>query len=95
MNRAGSGNAKNLELEMTEAGTATGERARSAPSAIRTAAVRARKTGRPGAAAASVLDAGDRPARSASRQIRGKPLMTLLVGFALGYGASLWDSRRR
>jgi len=95
MNRAGSGDVENMELEMREVGTAAGERARGAPSATRAAAVRAGKTGRPGAAAASVLDAADRPARSASRQIRGKPMMALLVGFALGYGASLWASHRR
>jgi hypothetical protein len=76
MNRAASGNVKNLEPEMTDVGAATGERA-------------------PGAAAESVPGAAHRVARSTSRQPRGKPLLALLVGFALGYAASLWDSRRR
>ena len=95
MNHAASDNVKNLELEMTEVGTATGGRAQGDPSATPAAAVRAGKTVRAGAAADSVLDAGGRATRSVSRQIRGKPLMTLLVGFALGYAASLWDSHRR
>jgi hypothetical protein len=76
MNRAASGNVKNLELETTEIGAATGGRA-------------------PGAAAESVPGAPHRAARSTSRQTRGKPLLALLAGFALGYAASLWDSRRR
>ena len=42
------------------------------------------------AVAEDVLDVGRRGARSVSRQIDEKALMAVLVGFALGYVASLW-----
>ena len=41
-------------------------------------------------AAEDVVDAGRRVTRSVSRQIDEKPLVAVLVGFALGYVASLW-----
>ena len=41
-------------------------------------------------AAEDVADAGRRVTRSVSRQIDEKPLVAVLVGFALGYVASLW-----
>ena len=43
-----------------------------------------------GGVAEDVVDAGRRATRSVSRQIDEKPLMAVLVGFALGYVASLW-----
>jgi cell division septum initiation protein DivIVA len=47
------------------------------------------------AVAEDVVDAGRRGARSVSRQIDEKTLMAVLVGFALGYVASLWIHGRR
>ena len=43
-----------------------------------------------GGVASSVVDAGRRATRSVSRQIDERPLIAILVGFALGYVASLW-----
>jgi hypothetical protein len=37
-----------------------------------------------------VVDAGRRATKSVSQQIKEMPLMVALVGFALGYLASLW-----
>src|SRR5208282_5789821 len=42
-----------------------------------------------GGVAGDVVDAGRRATKSVSRQIE-RPLMVALVGFALGYLASLW-----
>jgi len=42
-----------------------------------------------GGVAEDVVDAGRRATKSVSRQIE-RPLMVALVGFALGYLASLW-----
>jgi ElaB/YqjD/DUF883 family membrane-anchored ribosome-binding protein len=46
-----------------------------------------------GAMAEDVVDAGRRASRSVSQQIHGKPLMAVLVGFALGCVAGLWINR--
>ena len=46
-----------------------------------------------GAVAEHVVDTGCRATKSVSRQIHGKPLMAVLVGFALGYVAGLWTGR--
>jgi len=43
-----------------------------------------------GGVAEDVVDAGRRATRSVLRQIDEKPLVAVLVGFALGYVASLW-----
>jgi ElaB/YqjD/DUF883 family membrane-anchored ribosome-binding protein len=43
-----------------------------------------------GGVAEDVVDAGRRATRSVSRQIGEKPLIAVLVGFALGYVAGLW-----
>ena len=43
-----------------------------------------------GGVAKDVVDAGRRATRSVSRQIDERPLIAILVGFALGYVASLW-----
>jgi hypothetical protein len=43
-----------------------------------------------GGVAQDVVDAGRRATRSVSRQIDERPLIAALVGFALGYVASLW-----
>ena len=43
-----------------------------------------------GGVAQDVVDAGRRATRSVSRQIDERPLIAVLVGFALGYVASLW-----
>ena len=43
-----------------------------------------------GAAAEHVVDAGRRATQSVSQQIKERPLVVALVGFALGYLASLW-----
>src|SRR4029077_4441023 len=43
-----------------------------------------------GGGAEDVVDAGRRATRSVSQQIKERPLMVALVGFALGYLASLW-----
>jgi hypothetical protein len=43
-----------------------------------------------GGVAQDVVDAGRRAARSVSRQTDERPLIAVLVGFALGYVASLW-----
>jgi ElaB/YqjD/DUF883 family membrane-anchored ribosome-binding protein len=43
--------------------------------------------------AEDVVDAGRRATRSVSRQIGEKPLIAVLVGFALGYVAGLWIQR--
>jgi hypothetical protein len=43
-----------------------------------------------GGVAEDVVDAGRRATRSVSRQIGKKPLIAVLVGFALGYVAGLW-----
>jgi hypothetical protein len=48
-----------------------------------------------GEVAEDVVDAGRRATRSVSRQIDEKSLMAVLVGFALGYVASLWIHGRR
>jgi hypothetical protein len=37
-----------------------------------------------------VVDAGRRATKSVSQQIQERPLMVALIGFALGYVASLW-----
>ena len=83
---------------MTEGGAAIGEPVGGVPANPAAAARtrKTRKTARTGAAAASLLDAGDGPTTSVSQQIQGRPLMTFLVGLALGAGiASLWGSQRR
>lgn len=49
--------------------------------------------GQAGAVAEHVVDTGCRATRSVSRQIHGKPLMAVLVGFVLGYVAGLWTGR--
>jgi hypothetical protein len=43
-----------------------------------------------GGVAEDVVDAGRRATKSVSRQIGEKPLIAVLVGFALGYVAGLW-----
>jgi hypothetical protein len=43
-----------------------------------------------GGVAEDVVDAGRRATKSVSQQIQERPLMVALVGFALGYVASLW-----
>ena len=43
-----------------------------------------------GGVAEDVVDAGRRATRSVSQQIGEKPLIAVLVGFALGYVAGLW-----
>jgi ElaB/YqjD/DUF883 family membrane-anchored ribosome-binding protein len=43
-----------------------------------------------GGVAADVVDAGRRATTSFSQQIGEKPLIAILVGFALGYVAGLW-----
>jgi hypothetical protein len=43
-----------------------------------------------GGVAEDVVDAGRRATRSVSRQIDEKPLTAVLIGFTLGYLASLW-----
>jgi ElaB/YqjD/DUF883 family membrane-anchored ribosome-binding protein len=43
-----------------------------------------------GGVAEDVVDAGRRATRSVSRQIGEKPLIAVLVGFALGFVAGLW-----
>ena len=43
-----------------------------------------------GGVAEDVVDAGRRATRSVARQIGEKPLIAVLVGFALGYVAGLW-----
>jgi ElaB/YqjD/DUF883 family membrane-anchored ribosome-binding protein len=43
-----------------------------------------------GGVAEDVVDAGRSATRSVSRQIGEKPLIAVLVGFALGYVAGLW-----
>ena len=43
-----------------------------------------------GGVAEDIVDAGRRATRSVSRQIGEKPLIAILVGFALGYVAGLW-----
>jgi hypothetical protein len=44
--------------------------------------------------AEDVVDAGRRATKSVSRQIHERPLMLVLVGFALGCVAGLWIYRR-
>jgi hypothetical protein len=46
-----------------------------------------------GGVAEDVVDAGRRATRSVSRQIGEKPLIAVLVGFALGCVAGLWIQR--
>ena len=43
-----------------------------------------------GGVAEDVVDAGRRATKSVSQQIKERPLMVALVGFALGYLASSW-----
>ena len=43
-----------------------------------------------GGVAEDVVDAGRRATKSVSQQIKERPLVVALVGFALGYLASLW-----
>ena len=43
-----------------------------------------------GGAAEDVVEAGRRATKSVSQQIKERPLMVALVGFALGYLASSW-----
>jgi hypothetical protein len=43
-----------------------------------------------GGVAENVVDAGRRATKSVSQQIKERPLTVALVGFALGYLASLW-----
>jgi hypothetical protein len=47
-----------------------------------------------GGVAKDVVDAGRRATRSVSRQIDERPLIAVLVGFALGYVAALWINGR-
>lgn len=47
-----------------------------------------------GGVAKDVVDAGRRATRSVSRQIDERPLIAVLVGFALGCVAALWISGR-
>ena len=43
-----------------------------------------------GAVAEDIVDAGRRATKSVSQQIKERPLVVALLGFALGYLASLW-----
>jgi hypothetical protein len=47
-----------------------------------------------GGVAEDVVDAGRRATRSVARQIGEKPLIAVLVGFALGYVAGMWIQGR-
>jgi hypothetical protein len=110
MNDTSSDNGRNLEARVTEAGEALGGRVQSAAAATAAAAGQAQKIVEDAAAAAAgqakkvlgdaggvakdVVDAGRRATRSVSRQIDERPLIAVLVGFALGYVAALWINRR-
>jgi hypothetical protein len=110
MNENSSDNVRNPEERVPEAGEPLGERAQSATAATAAAAGRAQKIVEDAAAAAAgqakkvlsdaggvaenVVDAGRRATRSVSRQIDERPLIAVLVGFALGYVAALWINGR-
>jgi hypothetical protein len=70
-----------------DATTATAAAAGEAKSVLGEAAQQA--WSQAGGVAEEVVDAGRRATKSVSRQIE-RPLMVALVGFALGYLASLW-----
>jgi hypothetical protein len=70
-----------------DATTATAAAAGEAKSVLGEAAQQA--WSQAGGVAEDVVDAGRRATKSVSRQIE-RPLMVALVGFALGYLASLW-----
>ena len=120
MSDTSSNNAKSMEVGVTKAGEAIGERVQSvtaataaaagqvqkivqdATAATAAAASQAKKVvgdageaaqqawSHAGGVAEDVVDAGRRATESVSRQIHERPLMAVLVGFALGYLASLW-----
>lgn len=92
MNPASSEHVKKPKPGMTEGGTAIGERVSGVPANSPAAAARAPKTVR----VAHRRRASSTRDRIRSQQIRGKPLMTFLVGLVLGAGiASLWGSQSR
>jgi hypothetical protein len=102
INDACSANVRNLASHVTEAEKAIGEGEQTAATAVAAAADQAGKMfGDPsetlqgarsatGGVAQDVLNAGCRATRSVSRQIVRKPVIAVLVGFALGYIAGLW-----
>jgi hypothetical protein len=102
MNDTSSDNARNLEARVPKVGEAIGDQVRSATAATAAVVGQAEKVlggagdaaqqawSQAGGTAEDVVDAGRRATRSVSRQIGEKPLIAVLVGFALGYGAGLW-----
>jgi ElaB/YqjD/DUF883 family membrane-anchored ribosome-binding protein len=97
-----SNDAGSMEAQVTKAGEAIGEGVQSATAATAGAAGQAKTVlGDAGEAAQQawsqagevvedVVDAGRRATRSVSRQIHENPLMSVLVGCALGYVAGWW-----
>ena len=85
-----------LEARVTKVGKAIGERVQSATAATAAAAGQAQEVlDDAGEVAEGVVDAGRRATRSVSRQIEENPLITVLVGCALGYLAGWWIHGRR
>jgi ElaB/YqjD/DUF883 family membrane-anchored ribosome-binding protein len=85
-----------LEARVTKVGKAIGERVQSATAATAAAAGQAQEVlDDAGEVAEGVVDAGRRATRSVSRQIEENPLITVLVGCALGHLAGWWIHGRR
>ena len=107
MNETSSDDARSMEARVTKAGEAIGERVQSASAATAAAAGQAQKVlgdageaaqqawSQAGGVAEDVVDAGRRVTSSVSRQIGENPVISVLVGCALGYVAGWWIHGRR
>jgi ElaB/YqjD/DUF883 family membrane-anchored ribosome-binding protein len=102
INDAALADVRNPASPVTAAEKAIGEGEQTAATAVEAAADQAAKIledpgetlrrarSAAGGVAQGVLNAGCRATRSVSRQIAGKPVIAVLVGFALGYVAGFW-----
>ena len=85
---AAAGHAQNIVEDAAAATVAAASQARKALSDAGEAAQQA--WSQAGGVAEDVVDAGRRATKSVSQLIKERPLLMALVGFALGYLASLW-----
>ncbi len=102
MKDTSSDDATSMEGRVTKAGEAIGERVKSATAATAAVAGRAQNVlddaaetaqqawSQASEVAEGVVDAGRRATRSVSRQIGENPVISVLVGCALGYIAGWW-----
>ncbi len=107
MKDTSSDDATSMEARVTKAGEAIGERVKSATAATAAMAGQAQNVlddaaetahqawSQAGEVAEDIVDAGRRATGSVSRQIGENPVISVLVGCALGYIAGWWIHGRR